>query len=121
VMKLETDPPIANIGDTIGFKITLLNSTGSVQVYKKWFVRVFQDPEQTTGDSAYKSSYGESLKFDVNVATGTSTVTTPAHVSFGPGRCSYVAIPYYTDANEIAVQFQKPGGSALYFSFSVCH
>ncbi len=121
VTKLETDPPIANIGDTVGFKAAFFNNTGSVQTFKKWFVRVFQDPEQTQGDSAYKTSYGESLKFDVNVATGTSTVTTPPHANFGTGRCNYVAIPYYTDTNEIAVQFQKPGGGGLYFSFSVCH
>ena len=121
VTKLETDPIVANIGDTVAFKLTFFNNTGAVQTYHDWFVRVFQDPEQTTGDGAFKNSYGESLKQDVNIATGTSVATTPPHVNFGPGRCNYVAIPYYTDKNSQAVQFQKPGGGALYYSFSVCH
>jgi hypothetical protein len=125
VLKLETDPPKIDVGDgsqkpQVGFKMTLLNTTGGMQTFNKWFVRVFQEPEQTTGDNAYKTSFGESLKFDVNVGTGTVEVTTQPHVVFGPGRCNYVAIPYYTKDNNIAQPFQTIKGGALYYSFKVC-
>ncbi len=122
-MKLETDPAKVNAGDgsKVGFKMTVLNNTGSVQTFKKWFVRVFQCPEQCTGDNAYRASYGESLKFDVNVATGSSVITTPQHMNFGPGRCDYVAVPYYTGENEIATPFLTTKGTPLYQNFSVCN
>jgi hypothetical protein len=125
VLKLETDPAKIDVGDgsqkpQVGFKLTLLNSTGGMQTFSKWFVRVFQEPEQTQGDNAYKISFGESLKFDVNVGTGTVEVTTPPHITMGPGRCNYVAIPYYTADNNIAVPFQTVKGGPLYYSFKVC-
>jgi hypothetical protein len=125
VLKLETDPAKIDVGDgsqkpQVGFKMTMLNTTGGMQTFTKWFVRVFQEPEQTSGDNAYKISFGESLKFDVNVGTGTVEVTTPPHVVFGPGRCNYVAIPYYTSDNNIALPFLKTNGQPLYYSFKVC-
>jgi hypothetical protein len=123
-LKLETVPPKIDIGGggvvKVGFKLTLLNSTGTMQTRKKWFVRVFQDPEQTKGDNAFRNSYGESLKLDVNIGTGTVEITTPEHVQFGPGRCNYVAIPYYTDENGNAVPFPALQANALYYSFKVC-
>ncbi|MCI0474970.1 MAG: hypothetical protein L0Y55_01870 [Anaerolineales bacterium] len=123
-LKLETAPSKIDVGGgdkvKVGFKLTVLNSTGGMQTRKLWFVRVFADPEQTSGDTAYRSSYGESLKFDVNIGTGTVEVTTPEHVQFGTGRCTYVAIPYYTDDNNIAVPFQTIKGGPLYYSFKVC-
>ncbi|MEW5718735.1 MAG: hypothetical protein AB1817_08930 [Chloroflexota bacterium] len=124
VLSLETVPSKINVGGgnkvKVGFKMTLLNSTGGMQTRKLWFVRVFAEPEQTTGDTAYRNSYGESLKFDVNIGTGTVEVTTPEHVQFGTGRCKYVAIPYYTNENNIAVPFQTIKGGSLYYSFDVC-
>jgi hypothetical protein len=125
VLKLETNPAKIDVGDgsqkpQVGFKMTLLNSTGGMQTFSKWFVRVFQEPEQTQGDNAYKASFGESLKFDVNVGTGTVEVTTPPHITMGPGRCNYVAIPYYTADNNIAVPFKTIKGEPLYYSFKVC-
>jgi hypothetical protein len=125
VLKLETNPAKIDVGDgsqkpQVGFKMTLLNTTGGMQTFTKWFVRVFQEPEQTQGDNAYKVSFGESLKFDVNVGTGTVEVTTPPHIVFGPGRCNYVAIPYYTSDNSQAVPFLKTNGQPLYYSFKVC-
>jgi|GEM_PF-828131 hypothetical protein len=123
VLKLETVPPSVDIGAgpvKVGFKLTLLNSTGTVQTRKKWFVRVFAAPEQTTGDTAFRNSYGESLKLDVNIGTGTVEITTPEHVQFGPGRCTYVAVPYYTDENNVAVPFKTLQGNPLYHSFKVC-
>ena len=125
VLKLETNPAKIDVGDgsqkpQVGFKMTMLNSTGGMQTFAKWFVRVFQEPEQTQGDNAYKVSFGESLKFDVNVGTGTVEVTTPPHITMGPGRCNYVAIPYYTSDNNIAVPFQTIKGGPLYYSFKVC-
>ncbi len=124
VLSLETVPSKIDVGGgdkmKVGFKMTLLNSTGGMQTRKLWFVRVFADPEQTTGDNAYRNSYGESLKFDVNIGTGTVEVTTPEHVQFGTGRCNYVAIPYYTEENSIPVPFPTIKGGPLYYSFKVC-
>ncbi|MBM3128650.1 MAG: hypothetical protein FJ009_08520 [Chloroflexi bacterium] len=124
VLKLETVPSKIDIGGgdkvKVGFKLTVLNSTGGMQTRKLWFVRVFAEPEQTTGDNAYRNSYGESLKFDVNIGTGTVEVTTPEHVQFGTGRCNYVAIPYFTEENNVPVPFQTIKGGALYHSFKVC-
>jgi len=123
-LKLETIPAKIDVGGgdkvKVAFKLTLLNSTGSVQTRKKWFVRVFADPEQTTGDNAYRNSYGESLKLDVNIGTGTVEITTPEHVQFGTGRCNYVAIPYYTEDNDVPVPFPTLKGIPLYYSFKVC-
>ena len=121
VTKLETNPSVVNIGDTVAFKLTFFNNTGSVQTFNNWFVQVFQCPEQCTNDNAFRNSFAQSLKQDVNVATGTSVVTTPPHVNFQAGHCEYIAIPYYTDKNQQVVQFEKPGGGALYYRFSVCH
>lgn len=125
VLKLETNPPKIDVGDgtqrpQVGFKMTLLNTTGGIQTFNKWFVRVFQCPEQCTGDNAFKNSFGESLKFDVNVGTGTVEVTTQPHITFGPGRCEYVAVPYYTDVNNNPLPFLKTNGQPLYYSFKVC-
>lgn len=122
VTKVETDPAKPDTDPThlVGFKVTFFNSTGSMQSYSKWFMRVFQCPEQCIGDNGFKNSYGESLKFDVNIATGSNVITTPPHVNFGPGRCEYIAIPYYTDGNQQAVQFSKIGGGGLYYAFRVC-
>lgn len=124
VLKLETVPPKIDIGAggtvKVGFKLTVLNTTGSMQTYQKWFVRVFQDPEQTKGDNAFRNSYGESLKSDVNIGTGTVEITTPEHVQFGPGKCTYVAIPYYTEANNVPVPFKTLQGGPLYYAFKVC-
>jgi len=125
VLRLETDPAKIDVGDgsqkpQVGFKMTLLNSTGGMQTFSKWFVRVFLDPDQTTGDNAYKASFGESLKFNVNVGTGTVEVATQPHIVFAPGRCNYVAIPYYTTENNIAVPFQTVRGGPLYQPLKVC-
>lgn len=123
-LKLETVPSQIDIGRgdkvKVGFKLTLLNNTGGMQTRKGWFVRIFQDPEQTTGDKAFHNSYGESLKFDVNIGTGTVEITTPEHAQFGPGKCTYVAVPYYMEANNVAVPFQTIKGGPLYHSFKVC-
>jgi hypothetical protein len=123
VVKLETDPSKISIGDALGFtfKMTMFNNTGGIQVYKKWFVRVFSCPEQCSGDNAFKGSFGESPKMtDVNIAAGTSAISTGLVPPFGAGRCDYTAIPYYIGDNEIAIPFLKTNGQPLYYSFKVC-
>jgi hypothetical protein len=123
VTKLETDPPKISIGDPTGFtfKMTMFNNTGGVQVFKKWFVRIFSCPEQCSGDNAFKASFGESYKMtDVNIIAGTSTISTGTVPAFGAGRCDYTAIPYYVGDNEIAIPFNKTNGQPLYYSFKVC-
>ncbi len=121
VTKLQTDPAVVNIGDSIGFKMTMLNTSGQLQTYT-WIVKVFSCPEQCTGDNAFRNSYGESLRTNSNVATGSVEITSPQHVNFGTGRCDYIAIPYYIDqTNQQLVQFQTIKGGALFYQFSVCH
>ncbi|MBI5033549.1 MAG: hypothetical protein HZB51_23755 [Chloroflexi bacterium] len=119
-MKLETDPAKLSTDPSqlVAFKLTMFNNTGSMQTFKGWFVRVFQCPEQC---SDFKNSYGESLKADVNVATGSSVIVTAPHVHFGPGRCDYIAVPYYTDVNNQVIQFQTTKGGGLYYNFSICN
>jgi hypothetical protein len=119
VTKVETDPPKLNLDPnlTVTFKVTMLNNTGGIQTYRRWFVRIFT-PDQVA--SGLKNSYGESPKADVNVAAGTATITTQPQRYFGPGQCNFTAIPYYTEANDIAVPFQSLKGGALYYDFSIC-
>lgn len=121
VTGLKTDPSVVNIGDSIAFKMTMLNTTGQMQTYR-WIIKVFQCPAQCTGDSAFRNAYGESLKVDSNITTGTVELTTPKHVNFGTGACDYTAIPYYIDpVSQAVIPFQTIKGGALYYSFSVCH
>ena len=119
VTKVETDPPKLNLDPSlvVTFKVTMFNNTGSVQTFHKWFVRIFTTDQIANGA---KNSYGESLKADVNVAPGTSVITTQPQRYFGPGQCSFTAIPYYTEANEIAVPFQATKGGGLYYDFNIC-
>ncbi len=120
VTKLDIDPAKPNIGDTLGFKMTLLNTTGAAQAYR-WIIKVYKCPDQCTGDTAFKNSYGESLKIDSTVVPGTVELVTPKHVNAGIGNCNYIAIPHYIDPiSQQVIPFQTAQGGALYVSFTVC-
>jgi hypothetical protein len=118
VTNVETIPAKANVGDMIGFKISFLNTTGSIQTYN-WFVKVYQCPEQCQD---FKHSYGETLHTNSNVATGTSAQSTSQTINLGTGiRCDLIAIVNYVDpVSQLPVPFQATQNNG-YFAFTICH
>lgn len=116
--KLETIPAKPNIGDTLGFKVTFLNTTGAMQNYTV-IVKVYQCPEQC---EEFKHSYGETLRTPFNLAPGTSSITTSQNINLGIGiRCDLVAIPHYVDpTNQQVVPFRAINGNALYQAIKLC-
>lgn len=118
VTNIETIPAIANIGDTIGFKVSFLNTTGSVQTYN-WFVKVYQCPVQCQD---FKHSHGETLLMNSNVATGTSALSTSPTINLKAGiSCDLIAIANYVDpVNQLPTPFQATKDNGQ-FSFTPCH
>ncbi len=119
VTDLQTIPSKANIGDTLGFKVSFLNTTGSTQVYN-WFVKVYQCPEQCQD---FKHSYGETLHTSTNIATGASDLSSSQTINLGTGiRCDLIARVNYVDpVSQLPVTFQATTTNNGYFSFTVCH
>jgi len=117
-ISIETVPPKASIGSTIGFKVTFLNTTGSTQTYKV-IVKVYKCPEQCQD---FKNSYGETLRADGNLAVGTSQFTTSQNINLGVGlNCDLVAMPYYIDpTSQQVVPFSSLKGNPLYQPFKIC-
>jgi hypothetical protein len=118
VTNIETIPAKANVGDMIGFKVSFMNTTRSIQTYN-WFVKVYQCPEQCQD---FKHSYGETLHTSSNVATGTFALSTSQTVNLGAGiRCDLIAIANYVDpVSQSPVPFQATKNNG-YFSFTACH
>jgi len=116
--KLETIPAKLNVGDTMGFKVTFLNTTGAMQNYTV-IVKVYQCPEQCED---FKHSYGETLRTPFNLTTGTSSIITSQNINLGHGiRCDLVAIPHYVDpTNQQVVAFKAINGNALYQAIKLC-
>ena len=119
VTKAEANPAKPSIGSTIGFHVTFLNTTGSVQVYV-WQILVYKCPEQC---DVYKGSYGQTLRVTSNIPTGTSTIDSPQNINLGAGlNCDLVAIPHFIDqTNQQVVPFSSLKGNPLYYSFNVCN
>lgn len=118
VTGLAIEPAKPNIGDSLQFNVTFLNTTGNLQTYT-WLVKVYQCPEQCQD---FKHSFGETTRKENNIVVGTVTLSSERNISIGAGRCDYIAVPHYVDqTNQQIVQFNKPGGGGLYKSFSVCH
>ncbi len=117
VTKLVTNPAKPNIGDTISFKVTFLNTTGSSQFYT-WLVKVYQCPEQCQD---FKHSYGETTRVSSHIGTPSVELETPKHINLGVGKCDYIAIPHYVDpTNQQIIPFQSLKGNPLYVPFSAC-
>ncbi len=118
VTNIETIPAQVNLGDTIGFKVSFLNTTGSIQTYD-WLVKVYQCPEQCQD---FKHSHGETLPMNSNVAAGTSVLSTTQNISIRTGiSCSLIAIATYVDpVNQLPTPFQATRNDGR-FSFSPCH
>ena len=120
--KVDTIPAKPAIGNQLGFKVTFFNNTGATQTYT-WMVKVFQCPEQCTGDTAFKHSYGETLRTSANIGTGAVELSTSQTINLGTGiRCDLVAIPYYVNpVDQQVLPFRTPdGGNALYQAIKLC-
>lgn len=119
VKSMETVPSKVNIDDIVGFRMTVFNNTGTMQPRRKWFVLVYQCPEQC---QSFPNSYGQSLKLDVNIQPGLTEITTPQQVHIGKGRCDYIAIPYYTGESDATEPFHDINNQTpFYLPFSACH
>jgi hypothetical protein len=116
--KLETIPPKVNLGDQIGFKLTLLNTTGTSQTYTI-MIKVYKCPEQC---EEFKSAYGETLRASFTAPPGTSTFTSSQNINIGIGiSCDLVAIPHYIDpTNQAVIPFKTTNNNALYQGIKVC-
>jgi hypothetical protein len=117
--KVETVPANAGIGSTVAFKVTFLNTTGSPQTYKV-MVKVYQCPEQC---SDFKHAYGETLRADFTLPTGTSSIVTSQNINLGVGiRCDLIIIPHFIDpTNQQVIPFpaiNNPNG--LYQTIQLC-
>jgi hypothetical protein len=118
VTNIETIPPKVNLGDTIGFKVSFLNTIGSTQTYN-WRVQVYRCPEQCED---FKHSHGETLYMNSNLATGTSVLSTSQNIDLRAGiSCDLIAIANYVDpVNQLPTPFQATKDDG-HFSFSPCH
>ena len=119
VTKVEANPAKPSIGSMLGFHVTFLNTTGSVQVYV-WQVLVYKCPEQC---DIYKNSYGRTLQMTSNIGTGTVVIDSAQNINLGAGlNCDLVAIPNFIDqTNQQVVPFTSLKGNPLYYSFNVCN
>ncbi len=118
VTDIETIPAKVNIGDTIGFKVSFLNTTGSVQTYN-WYVKWYECPEQCQD---FKHSQGETLEMNSNLAPGSSTLSTSQNITIRPGvRCDLIAIANFIDpVNQLPTPFQATKNDG-HISFTACH
>ena len=118
VTKVEAIPANPSIGSSVGFRVTFLNTTGSVQVYV-WQVLVYKCPEQC---DVYKNSYGQTLRMTSNISTGTAVLDSAQNINIGAGlNCDLVAIPNYIDqTNQQVVPFTSLKGNPFYYNFKVC-
>jgi hypothetical protein len=119
VTNVESNPAKPSIGSTVGFHVTFLNTTGSVQVYV-WQLLVYKCPEQCQN---YKNSYGQTLRMTSNLPTGTATIDSPPNINLGAGlNCDLVAIPNFIDqTNQQVLPFTSLKGNPFYYSFNVCN
>ena len=121
VTKLQMDPPQPNFNEPVGFRVTLLNTTGTLQTYR-WLVKIFQCRASPCVGDDFKRSIGESTVVESNIPPGSSAVAAPKHWSTGLGACTYVAMPHYLDpASQAVTPFLKTDGKPMYFVFSMCH
>ena len=127
VTGLALDPAKPTANDPIGFRVTLVNSTGWDQSLR-WLVKIYQCPETPCADATLrealvnlKTSFGETPAVDSVLAPGTSVVVTTVQWTPHSGACTYVAVPHFYDpVSQIAVPFFQLNGVPLYQRFEVC-
>ena len=118
VTNIETIPSKVNVGDTIGFKVSFLNTTGSVQTFN-WLVKVYRCPEQCED---FKHSHGDTLTMNSNLPPGTSAFSTSQNVDVKAGiSCDLVAVANYIDpVNQSPTPFQSTKNDG-HIPFTPCH
>ena len=121
VSKLQTDPAVINFNDAVGFRVTLLNTTGAGKTYK-WIIKIFQCSQNPCIADDFRRSIGESTVVESNLQVGTTEVIAPKHWSAGVGACTYVAMPHYFDpVSQQVIPFLQADGQPMYYLFSMCH
>ncbi len=121
VTKLQLDPPSPNFGDQVGFKVTLMNTTGELKIYR-WMVKIFQCSQDPCTENDFRKSFGESTSVQSNIVPGTAELVVPRTWSTGMGPCTYVAMPHYFDpVNQQLLPFPQTSGQPLYYVFKMCH
>ncbi len=120
VTKLVLDPPAPSFNEPIGFKVTVLNTTGQSQTWR-WVVKLFRCNQNPCVAEDFKNSFGESTTQQATIPVGTSDLTAPQHVSVGLGACTYVAMPHYFDpVTQQVMPFPQTNGQPMYYVFSLC-
>ncbi len=121
VTKLELDPPSPNFGERVGFKVTLMNTTGELKVLR-WLVKIFQCVQDPCTENDFRRSFGETSSQESNIVAGTAELTMPKTWSTGMGPCTYVAMPHYYDpVTQQLLPFPQTNGQPMYYIFKMCH
>jgi hypothetical protein len=120
VTKLQLDPPQPNFGDPVGFKVTILNTTGELKVLR-WLVKIFKCTQDPCAADDFRRSFGETMSIEAQFVPGTIEVTAPKNWSTGIGACTYVAQPHYLDpVTQQVIPFPQTNGQPLYYVFKMC-
>ncbi len=120
VTKLQLDPPQPNFGDPVGFKVTVLNTTGELKVLR-WLVKIFKCTQDPCAADDFRRSFGETMTVEAQFVPGTLEVTAPKNWSTGIGACTYVAQPHYLDpVTQQVIPFPQTNGQPLYYVFKMC-
>ncbi len=119
VTKLQLDPNQAGFNQQIGFRISVLNTTGNMVTYR-WLVKIYQCSKDPCGADDFRKSIGESTVVQSNILPGTADISAPRHWSAGLGSCTYVAQPHYYDELGNVVPFRQTNGQPLYHVFRLC-
>jgi hypothetical protein len=121
VTKLQLDPAQPNFGEPVGFKITVLNSTGELKVYR-WLVKIFKCTQDPCAADDFRKSFGETMSLESQFVPGTVELTAPKNWSTGIGACTYVAQPHYLEpVSQQVIPFPQTNGQPLYQVFKMCH
>ena len=127
VNQVQLNPPQASFRDQIGFRVTLVNTTGTAQSLR-WFVKLYQCPEDPCQEVTLREvlanlerSFGETPVVESLLPPGSTQVETVQQWIPGAGTCTYVAVPHFIQPqDEGIVPILKSDGIPLYHDFSVC-
>ncbi len=120
VTKLALDPPQPTFNEPVGFKVTIMNTTGEFKVLR-WLVKIFKCTQDPCAADDFRRSFGETMSVESQFVAGTVEVTVPKNWSTGIGACTYVAQPHYYDpVTQQLVPFLQTNGQPLYYVFKMC-
>ncbi len=121
VTKLQLDPAQPNFGDQVGFKVTIMNTTGDLKVLR-WLVKIFKCTQDPCAADDFRRSFGETMSMETQFVPGSLEVTAPKNWTTGIGACTYVAQPHYIDpVTQQVLPFPQTNGQPLYYVFKMCH